>query len=159
MNKKIVILKQLVPIVRKLKSTNKQIVTTNGVFDILHLGHVKYLEEAKRLGDILIIGVNADLSVKQNKGDKRPLNGEKSRLEVLAALACVDYVFLFNEKTPRAWLNKIKPDIHVKGGDYRLNRMIERETVRKNGGRPVVLKLEKGCSTTNLINKIIEKYA
>src|SRR3989338_1621862 len=99
-NKKIKTLNQLIKIVNKLKKQNKKIVTTNGVFDILHLGHVKYLEEAKRLGDVLIVGVNTDSSVKQIKGNKRPINDEKSRVGVLAGLESVDYVFLLNEKEP-----------------------------------------------------------
>ena len=129
MNKKIVSLKKLAPIVRKLKSENKKIVTTNGVFDILHLGHVKYLEQSKNLGDVLIVGVNADSSVKKNKGDKRPINDEKSRIGVLAGLESIDYAFLFEEKDPRSWLLEIKPDIHVKAGDYKLSQIIERNIV------------------------------
>ena len=97
-NNKITTLKKLIPIVQKLKKQNKKIVTTNGIFDILHLGHVKYLEESKKLGDVLIVGVNTDFSVKQNKGDKRPINDEKARIAVLAGLKSIDYVFLFNEK-------------------------------------------------------------
>src|SRR3989338_10065477 len=121
-NKKIITLKKLIPIVNKLKKQNKKIVTTNGVFDILHLGHVKYLEQAKKLGDILIVGVNTDKSVKQYKSYKRPINDEKSRIGVLAGLESVDYTFLFNENDPRKWLGRIKPDIHVKAGDYKLSQ-------------------------------------
>lgn len=157
-NKKVVALKRLMPIVQKLKSQNKKIVTTNGVFDILHLGHVKYLEDAKKLGDVLIIGVNTDFSVKKIKGEKRPINDEKSRVGVLAALESVDYVFLFNEKDPTRWLLKIKPDIHVKAGDYKPSQIIEKEVVEKNGGKIVIAKIESGYSTTNLINKILETY-
>ena len=97
-SQKIKTLNELIPIVKNLRKQNKKIVTTNGVFDILHYGHVKYLEEAKKLGDVLIVGVNTDKSVKQNKGDKRPINDEKSRASVLAALESVDYIFLFDEK-------------------------------------------------------------
>ena len=157
-NKKVVALKRLMPIVQKLKSQNKKIVTTNGVFDILHLGHVKYLEDAKKLGDVLIIGVNTDFSVKKIKGEKRQINDEKSRVGVLAALESVDYVFLFNEKDPTRWLLKIKPDIHVKAGDYKPSQIIEKEVVEKNGGKIVIAKIESGYSTTNLINKILETY-
>lgn len=155
-NKKIVTLKKLIPIAQKLKKQNKRIVTTNGVFDILHLGHAKYLEEAKRLGDILIVGVNTDYSVKQNKGPKRPVNDEKSRAGVLAALESVDYVFLFNEKDPRSWLSKIKPDIHVKAGDYKLSRIIEKGVVEENNGKIIIVKMKRGYSTTSLINKILK---
>ena len=155
---KIKSLKELIPIVQKLKPENKKIVTTNGVFDILHYGHVKYLEEAKKLGDILIVGINTDKSVKQNKGDKRPINNEKSRIEVLAALESVDYVFLFNEKDPRNWLDKLKPNIHVKAGDYKISQIIEKDVVERNGGKIVIAKAEKGYSTTSLIEKILSIY-
>lgn len=157
-NSKIKTLNQLIKIVQKLKSQNKKIVTTNGVFDILHYGHVKYLEQAKKLGDILIAGINTDKSVKENKGDKRPINGEKSRISVLAALESVDYVFLFNEKDPRNWLDKIKPNVHVKAGDYKLSQIIEKNVVERNGGKIAIAKAEKGHSTTGLINKIISIY-
>ncbi|MBI2658057.1 D-glycero-beta-D-manno-heptose 1-phosphate adenylyltransferase [Candidatus Woesearchaeota archaeon] len=157
-NKKIKTLNQLITIVQKLKKQNKRIVTTNGVFDILHLGHVKYLEQAKRLGDVLIVGVNTDKSVKQNKGDKRPINDEKSRIGVLAALESVDYVFLFSEKDPREWIEKIKPSIHVKAGDYKLSQIIEKDAVEKNKGKIVIAKMEKGYSTSGLIKKIVGLY-
>ena len=157
-SKKIKTLKELVPIVQKLKSQNKKIVTTNGVFDILHIGHVKYLEQAKKLGDVLIVGINTDKSVKQNKGNKRPINDEKSRSYVLAALESVDYVFLFNEKDPRDWLEKLKPDVHVKAGDYRLNQIIEKNAVEKNNGKIMISKIEKNYSTTKTINKILSLY-
>lgn len=157
-NKKITTLKKLIPIVKKLKSQNKKIVTTNGVFDILHPGHVKYLEEAKKLGDVLIAGVNSDSSVKRIKGPKRPINSEKSRMCVLAGLESVDYVFLFDDKDPRKWLSEIKPDYHVKAGDYMPNRIIEKNVVEVNGGKIVMAKLLKGYSTSRLINKIIDTY-
>jgi len=157
-NKKIVSLKKLIQVVKKLKKQGKKIVTTNGVFDILHLGHVKYLEEAKKLGNVLIVGVNTDKSVRLNKGDKRPINDEKSRLGVLAGLESVDYVFLFNEKDPREWLSQIKPNIHVKAGDYKSHQIIEKNVVEKNGGKIVIVKMERGYSTTGLINKILDIY-
>ena len=158
LNSKIKTLKELVKIVKTLKKQNKKIVTTNGVFDILHFGHVKYLEEAKKLGDVLIVGVNTDKSVKQNKGDKRPINDEKSRLAVLAALESTDYVFLFDEKDPSNCLNKIKPSIHVKAGDYKLSQIMEKDVVEQNGGKVVISKIEKNYSTTNIINKILSNY-
>ena len=157
-SQKIKTLNELIPIVKNLRKQNKKIVTTNGVFDILHYGHVKYLEEAKKLGDVLIVGVNTDKSVKQNKGDKRPINYEKSRASVLAALESVDYIFLFDEKEPSSWLDKIKPNIHVKAGDYKLNQIIEKGVVEKNGGKVIIVKVEKGYSTTNFINKILDIY-
>lgn len=155
---KIKTLKQLMPIVKELKSKNKKIVTTNGVFDILHFGHVKYLEEAKALGDVLIVGVNSDSSVKKIKGHKRPINNEKSRLCVLAALESVDYTFTFKEKDPRSWISSIKPEIHVKAGDYKPSQIIEKEVVEKNNGEIVIAKMERGCSTTKIINKILRLY-
>ncbi|MBS3105514.1 D-glycero-beta-D-manno-heptose 1-phosphate adenylyltransferase [Candidatus Woesearchaeota archaeon] len=157
-NKKIITLKKLIPIVNKLKKQNKKIVTTNGVFDILHLGHVKYLEEAKKLGDFLIVGVNTDKSVKINKGDKRPINDEKSRIFVLAALESVDFVFLFDENDPVKWLEKIKPDFHVKAGDYKIHQIIEKGVVEKNNGKIAIAKVEKGYSTTGLISRILDAY-
>src|SRR3989338_1182015 len=157
-NNKIKTLKELIPIVEKLKKNNKKIITTNGVFDILHPGHVKYLEQAKGMGDVLIVGVNTDKSAKENKGDKRPINDEKSRISVLAALESVDYAFLFDEKNPIKWLEKIKPDIHIKAGDYKLSQIIEKGAVEKNGGKIVIAKMEKGHSTTKMISKILDTY-
>ena len=157
-NQKIKTLKELIPIANKLRSQNKKIVTTNGVFDIIHYGHVKYLEEARKLGDLLIVGVNSNLSVKQNKGDKRPIHDEKARIGILAALQSVDFVFIFKEKDPRKWLSKIKPDVHVKAGDYRFGEIIEKSIVEKNSGKIHLAKLEKGYSTTKLIGRILEVY-
>ncbi|MDO8676871.1 MAG: adenylyltransferase/cytidyltransferase family protein [Candidatus Azambacteria bacterium] len=157
-NKKITTLNKLIPIVKKLKFQNKKIVTTNGVFDILHLGHVKYLEAAKKMGDVLIVGINTNTSTRQNKGNKGPINDEKSRMAVLAGLESVDYIFLFNEKDPRKWVEKIKPDIHVKASDYKMRQIIEKSTVLKNGGKIVIAKMEKNYSTTKIINKILESY-
>ena len=155
---KIKTLNPLIQIVKKLKKQNKKIVTTNGVFDILHLGHVKYLEEAKNLGDVLIVGVNTDASVRQNKGDKRPINDEKSRIKVLAGLESVDYVFLFNEKDPRKWLSKIKPDFHVKAGDYKLSQIVEKDAVEKNNGKVILVPMLNNHSTTNTIKTILKKF-
>ncbi len=155
---KIKTIKQLIPIVRKLKKQNKKIITTNGVFDILHVGHVRYLEAAKKLGDALIVGVNSDNSVKLNKGPKRPINDEKSRVFILAGLESVDYAFLFDEKDPRKWLEKIKPHIHVKAGDYKPNQIIEKDVVEKNNGKIVIAKIEKGYSTTAIISKILDLH-
>ena len=157
-NKKIVTLNRLIRIVEKLKKQGKKIVTTNGVFDILHLGHVKYLEQAKRLGDVLIVGVNSDSSVRHIKGDKRPINNKKSRIGVIAGLESVDFAFLFNEKDPRKWIGKIKPDAHVKAGDYEIGKIIERDVVEKNGGKIIIAKVLKGYSTTGLIDKILTLY-
>ena len=107
---------------------------------------------------MLIVGVNSDSSVKQIKGDKRPINNEKSRTGVLAGLKSVDYVFLFNEKEPSSWIGKIKPDIHVKAGDYKMRQITEKNIVEKNNGKVVIVKMKKGYSTTSTINRILDLY-
>jgi|SRR3989338_3379312 len=155
---KIVKVKDIAKIAESLKKQKKKIVTTNGVFDILHYGHVSYLEEAKKLGDVLIVGVNSDASVKINKGDKRPINNEKSRSHVVAALESVDYAVLFNDKDPRKFLSLINPDFHVKAGDYNPSQIIEKEIVEKNGGKVVIAKAHKSYSTTSIISKILNAY-
>tara|TARA_Y100000310_G_C20685507_1_gene818694 strand:- start:315 stop:785 length:471 start_codon:yes stop_codon:yes gene_type:complete len=151
---KIIEFNEIGNVVSKLKEENKKIVTTNGVFDILHVGHVRYLKKAKEMGDILIIGCNSDSSVKQIKGEKRPINNENDRAEVISALECVDYVVIFGENDPVKLLEQIKPNVHVKGGDYKVDDLIEREIVEVNGGEIVVVGLEEGYSTTSLIGKI-----
>jgi|TARA_Y100000310_G_scaffold149350_1_gene148637 rfaE bifunctional protein nucleotidyltransferase chain/domain len=157
MTKKIKDIGELMHIVDKLKSRNKKIITTNGVFDILHIGHIRYLQEAKKLGDVLIVAVNSDSSTKQIKGPKRPLNSENDRLEALAALEFVDYLTIFNEETPIKFLEIIKPNIHTKGGDYKIDSIIEKDIVEKNNGKIILIPEVKGYSTTNLINKIFEE--
>ena len=157
MNPKIVNEEKLKELVEKLKKKNKKIVTTNGVFDILHIGHVKYLEEAKAQGDILIVGLNSDASVKMNKGPKRPINSEESRAAVLAALQCVDYVTIFNEKDPRELLEIIQPAVHANCEEYGED-CIEAPVVRKYGGKIYLIKKYKDFSTTKLIEKIKEAY-
>src|SRR3989344_1293822 len=152
---KIKTLKELERLALKLKVRNKKIVTTNGGFDLLHAGHVSYLEKAKALGDVLIVGINSDSSVKENKGDKRPINDENARMKVIAALESVDYVFVFKEKVPNFWVEKIKPNIHAKAADYKLSQVIEKGIVEKNGGKIVLLPLEKGFSTTKIVEKIL----
>ncbi|MBI4019250.1 MAG: adenylyltransferase/cytidyltransferase family protein [Candidatus Aenigmarchaeota archaeon] len=140
-----------------LKAQGKKIITTNGAFDILHAGHVRYLKEAKKLGDILIVGVNTDESVKAYKSDKRPIVALEDRMELLSALEFVDYVFPFAEKDPRTWLAKIKPAIHAKGGDYKLP-LLEQDAVEKNGGNVVLIPAVPGKSTTSMIDKIKSIY-
>lgn len=149
---------ELKSIVEDLKKQNKKIVTTNGVFDILHIGHIRYLEEAKKLGDILIVAINSDSSTKKIKDPKRPLNNENDRAEALASLECVDYVTIFNENDPVKILGDIKPSIHVKGGDYKIHQIIEKDVIEKNNGKIVLIPEIKGYSTTDLIKKIIELY-
>lgn len=144
--------------IRKLQQEGKKVVFTNGVFDILHIGHLTYLEEAKSMGDILVVGVNSDSSVKVNKGDKRPINTEIFRAEMLAGLKSVDFTVIFSEKTPERLLDLLKPDIHVKGGDYKKEELPETEIVEKNGGEVEILSFVNNISTTEIINKIIESY-
>ncbi len=147
-------LKEIVEVAIAERKRGKKIVTTNGCFDILHVGHVRNLEKAKSLGDVLIVGVNADSSVRENKGKGRPIMGERERAEVVAALRSVDYVFIFKDKTPNGWLRKIKPGTHVKGADRRLNQIVEREALKEIGARLVLVKLVKGKSTSSVIAKI-----
>jgi rfaE bifunctional protein nucleotidyltransferase chain/domain len=143
-----------VEIVREARAAGKTVVTTNGCFDILHVGHVRYLEEARRLGDMLIVGVNSDASVRRLKGPQRPVMPDRERAELLAALECVDYVTIFDEDTPCELLEALRPDVHVKGGDYTLDRVVEREVVERHGGRLVVGIQIPAHSTTDIIREI-----
>jgi len=155
---KIKTINELKDISEKLRNENKVVITTNGVFDIIHIGHIRYLQEAKKLGDILIVGINSDSSVKRIKGPARPINNENDRAEVLAALECVDYVALFNEDNPIIFLQAIKPNIHVKGGDYDMSKIIEKDTVESNNGEVKLIPEIGGYSTTDFINKIISVF-
>jgi rfaE bifunctional protein nucleotidyltransferase chain/domain len=129
------------------------VVFTNGVFDLLHPGHVRYLQAARRLGDALIIGVNSDRSVRMNKGPDRPINPEGERGEVLSALACVDLAVVFDEETPYALINHVQPDVLVKGADWGADRIVGRDVVEGRGGRVVRMELAEGFSTTRLIER------
>jgi len=135
-------------------SDKKKIVFTNGCFDLLHPGHIQYLNDAKALGDILIIGLNSDASVKRLKGESRPLNNEKDRKFILENLKSVDKVELFNEDTPLNLIKKIKPDVLVKGGDYKPDEIVGSAFVKENGGEVKCLSFLEGYSTTNLISAI-----
>ena len=154
MKQKIKTREELKEIVESFKKKGKKIVTTNGSFDILHLGHVKSFQEAKKYGDILILGLNSDSSIKQYKSPDRPINPQQDRAEMLAALECVDYVTIFDETDPRALLEVIKPNVHVKSKSGFTG--IEKETVEKNGGEIVLIEDTIGKSTTNLIDKILK---
>jgi len=151
---KVLKINELVSELENLKSQGKQIVSTNGCFDILHIGHVRYLQKSASLGDILVLCLNSDRSVKALKGDSRPLNNENDRAEVLAGLACVDYVVIFDEDTPVNYLAQIKPNIHTKGGDYDINNLPEAKVVMDNGGKLEFISFVEGKSTTNIINKM-----
>ncbi|MCP4482104.1 MAG: D-glycero-beta-D-manno-heptose 1-phosphate adenylyltransferase [bacterium] len=138
-----------------LKSQGKKIVFTNGCFDLIHAGHVHYLQKAKDLGDILVIGLNSDTSLKRLKGDSRPLFPEAERAEILSALNSVDFLCLFQEDTPFEIINLLKPNILVKGGDYHLEDIVGRDVVVENGGRVVTIPFLAGKSTTNIIEKVL----
>ena len=150
--------KELATILEHLKSNGKVVVTTNGCFDVLHLVHLRYLQAARNLGDFLVVAINSDTSVRQLKGQNRPLVPEDERAEMLAGLACVDYVVIFPELTPVELLSELKPNIHVKGCDYTLEQLIERDTVEANGGKVIVGLNVPGKSTTDLIEVICERY-
>jgi len=150
---KIKTIEEIGHLVRELKQKSKKIVTCNGCFDILHPGHIKFLKEAKQQGDILIIGLNSDSSVKQNKGPGRPINNENDRAQILAALEMVDYIVIFNEKTPIKLLETIKPDIHANGKEYGEN-CIEAEIVKKYGGKLYLISLVPRYSTTKMISSM-----
>ncbi|MCU0821398.1 MAG: D-glycero-beta-D-manno-heptose 1-phosphate adenylyltransferase [Spirochaetes bacterium] len=139
------------------KKKGQTIVTSNGCFDILHSGHIEYLEGASMLGDILIIGINSDSSVRKLKGKERPVNGEIDRASLVASLGFVDYCVIFNEDTPVDLLKKIRPDIHVKGGDYKADEIIEKKIVEDNGGIIRILPLVRGYSTTGILDRLTRK--
>lgn len=143
-------------IVSKLKMEGKKVVFTNGCFDILHAGHVRYLNAAKALGDSLVLGLNSDISVKKLKGESRPINNEIDRAEVLSALKAVDYVVIFDEETAENIADEVKPDIYAKGGDYSIDTLPEAKIVAEHGGKTVLLQLVDGKSSTNIINKCKE---
>ena len=134
LNPKIYNLSELASILQQAKTEGGVVVTTNGCFDVLHLGHLRYLQAARQLGDLLVVAVNSDSSVRHLKGENRPLVPEAERAEMLAGLECVDYVVIFRELTPIDLLAELKPNIHVKGGDYKLEQLIERDVVEANGG-------------------------
>jgi len=153
---KIKVLPELIRIRQDLKKEGQKVVFTNGVFDILHRGHVEYLEKAKSLGDVLMLGLNTDASVKKIKGSNRPVMGQEDRAIVLAGLSSVDYICLFEEETPENLIQELIPDILVKGGDYQIDDIVGRETVEANGGKVVTIDLVEGQSTTSIIEKMVK---
>lgn len=146
--------KDIGEIIKTLKAKGKKVVATNGCFDILHVGHVRYLQKSKSFGDILVVGLNSDISVKILKGETRPINPQEDRAEVLCALACVDYVVMFDEKSPVDLLDLIKPDIYTKGGDYTLETLPEADVILKNNGKVEFIDFVEGKSTTKIIDKM-----
>jgi rfaE bifunctional protein nucleotidyltransferase chain/domain len=154
MKKKTIALNKIISIRVRMRRNKKKVVFTNGCFDILHSGHVRYLQKAKSFGDILIVGLNSDASIRRIKGPSRPINSQKDRATVLCALACVDYVVIFSAKTPQRLIEAIKPDVLVKGGDWALNDIVGKDILDEYGGAVRRVRLVKGRSTTNVIDKI-----
>ena len=148
------LLKDNIEIINRIKADRKKIVFTNGCFDLLHVGHIRYLAQAKRLGDFLIIGLNSDSSVKELKGENRPINSFEDRATLLSAIKSVDLVIMFEEQTPENLIKDIVPDILVKGGDYNIEDIVGYQTVIQNGGQVKTLSFYDGYSSTNYINKI-----
>ncbi len=141
----------------ELRARGMKLVFTNGCFDLLHVGHVRYLNQARALGDALVVAVNSDRSVRENKGQGRPLVPEAERAEVLSALACVDYVTIFDEATPQAVIDAIVPDVLVKGADWGLSEIVGRETVEKAGGLVCNITLVPGRSTSSIVSRVLER--
>lgn len=138
----------------RLRSAGKRLVFTNGCFDLLHPGHVRYLTEARKLGDALVVALNSDRSVRALKGEGRPILNERERAEIISALAAVDYVFVFDDETPREVISKLLPDVLVKGGDWPIDRIIGREEVEAAGGKVLSLPYVQDASTSELIKRI-----
>ncbi|MBF0118156.1 MAG: D-glycero-beta-D-manno-heptose 1-phosphate adenylyltransferase [Desulfobacterales bacterium] len=142
-----------------LKKEGKRIVFTNGCFDIMHVGHVRYLESAKKEGDILIVGLNSDISVRTIKGIKRPIINQQQRAEVLSALSCVDYVVFFDEPDPFNIIDRLQPDVLVKGADWTEDKIIGADIVKKRGGKVARIKIVPDISTSEIIKRIIKRYS
>jgi len=146
---------QLAPLLCTAQTQGKRVVFTNGCFDLMHIGHTRYLQAAKDLGDLLVVGVNSDASVKiLNKAPDRPIVSDVQRAEVIAALGCVDYVILFNEPDPHSLIAALQPDVLVKGGDWAVERIVGREIVEARGGLVKTIPLVPDISTTSLIQRI-----
>ena len=158
MQSKILKLKDLIFTLKKLRESGKRIVFTNGCFDILHVGHVRYLLDARKKGDILVLGLNSDASVKSIKSDSRPVVSQDQRAEVLAGLACVDYITVFDEPDPLALIRAIKPDVLVKGADWEEKKIIGSDLVKSYGGEVVRITMVPDISTSVIIQRILELY-
>jgi D-beta-D-heptose 7-phosphate kinase/D-beta-D-heptose 1-phosphate adenosyltransferase len=158
MKQKIKERRKLTKIIKILKAKGKRIVFTNGCFDLLHIGHVRYLEKAKILGDILVVGMNSDSSVRKLKGPKRPLLPVRERAEILSGLGCVDYVTIFDELDPLKLITSLQPNVLVKGGDWTKEQIVGGEVVEKSGGEVVIIPFVKGASTSDLIETILKRY-
>lgn len=156
---KVVSLTTLVRIRARLRRQGKRVVFTNGTFDILHRGHVEYLAAARKMGDILIVGLNSDSSTRRIKGPERPINRSADRAAVLAALASVDYVCSFGEDTPHRMIRRLLPDVLVKGADWKKAAIVGNDVVKENGGSVRTVRLTPGRSTTNIIGRVLRAYA
>lgn len=156
-NRKIASLNELLEKLTIERTAGKKIVFTNGCFDILHAGHVRYLQAARGEGDLLVVGLNSDVSVQAIKGPARPIVSEQERAEVLAALACVDYVSVFDDPDPLALIIALRPDVLVKGEDWEEDRIVGARFVKENGGRVVRVPLVGGASTSGIIRRILER--
>jgi D-glycero-beta-D-manno-heptose 1-phosphate adenylyltransferase len=155
---KISTLNEIIRLRTGLREAGKKLVFTNGCFDILHVGHVRYLNQARSLGDALVVAINIDRSVREIKGNSRPIVTERERAEVLAALACVDWVFIFDDPTPKQVIDAIVPDVLVKGADWNIGEIVGRDTVEKAGGIVLSVPLVEGSSTTDIIKKVLERF-
>jgi D-beta-D-heptose 7-phosphate kinase/D-beta-D-heptose 1-phosphate adenosyltransferase len=155
---KIKTLEEIVCLRARFRESGRKLVFTNGCFDLLHVGHVRYLNQARNLGDALIVGLNSDSSVREVKGDLRPIVPEAERAEILAALASVDYVFIFADPTPQRVIDAIVPDVLVKGADWEIPDIVGRDTVEKAGGVVLSIPLVEGSSTSEIIRKILRDF-
>jgi D-beta-D-heptose 7-phosphate kinase/D-beta-D-heptose 1-phosphate adenosyltransferase len=150
--------KELLRIIKHLKAKGKRIIFTNGCFDLLHVGHIRYLEEARALGDVLIVGVNSDSSVRKLKGSKRPVLPEEERAEILSGLGCVDYITIFDEIDPLKLITSLQPNVLAKGGDWTKEQTVGKKVVERSGGEVVIIPFVQGASTSNLIKTILKRY-
>ena len=149
---------ELLKIIQDLKIKGKRIVFTNGCFDLLHIGHIRYLEGAKTLGDVLIVGVNSDSSVRKLKGPERPILPVEERTEILSGLGCVDYITIFDELDPLNLISSLQPDVLAKGGDWTKEQVVGGEVVERSGGEVVIIPFVQGASTSNQIEIILKRY-
>ena len=149
---------QLIQILKQERVRQKVVVTTNGCFDLIHGGHIEFLQKARAKGDLLVVGLNSDKSVKSIKGDGRPIKTEKERANIISALKFVDYITIFDEITPEEVIRQVRPDILVKGDDYSIDEIAGREIVEGYGAKVELIPIVKGLSTTNIVTKILENY-
>jgi D-beta-D-heptose 7-phosphate kinase/D-beta-D-heptose 1-phosphate adenosyltransferase len=155
---KILSLNELCAERERLRQAGRRVIFTNGCFDLIHPGHVSYLQQARALGDALVVALNSDRSVRELKGEKRPILDQNERAEVVAALGCVDYVTVFDDPTPREVIAALLPDVLVKGGDWEVDQIVGREEVEAAGGLVLSLPFVEGCSTSDMIERIVERY-